>query len=177
MNTTRQERIIVNFDSSSCTGYLEKSSESEELFQRWFGWYSGNKLVLNLVEVSYLLSTGRIAVKSESEDLIDNLDVLVSRHPHCFEKFFWPMLTVFKDLRDRGRKVRIIDKMKFLVKDKSGNMRLIYILEERSPIGIDSITELVNVSRRNNLKATLAIVSLHGELTYYEVTQADFKVE
>jgi hypothetical protein len=52
----------------------------------------------------------------------------------------------------------------------------VFILEEKSPINIDILEKLVEEARRNNMLATLAIVSLQGELTYYEVTQADLRV-
>jgi tRNA-intron endonuclease len=86
------------------------------------------------------------------------------------------MLSVYKDLRDRGRRVRILEPMKFLVKDKSGHLRLVLILEEKNPVNINMLEQLVEEARRNNMLATLAIVSLQGELTYYEVTQADLRV-
>lgn len=177
LRNTKYEHIPVKFDSNTCKGYIDEPSLADELANKWFGKYYQNKLVLDLVEVAYLLSTGKIVVDDGLGRRIHDLNTLVSEHASCFEKFFWPMLTVLKDLRERGRKVRVIEPMKFLVKDKSGELRLIYILEEKSPIQVNYITEIISKALRNNLKATLAIVSLHGELTYYELSQAELRVD
>lgn len=170
--------VVVEFDPSSCRGYVNRSPTVEELLNRWYGWKLRDGVALDLVEIAYLLSIGKLLVRDPSSGItVKDMNELVSRFPACFEKFFWPMLTVFKDLRDRGRRVRIIETMKFLVKDKDGDLRLIYILEERSPISVDKILETVAEARRNNLKATIAVVSLYGELTYYEISQVEPRAE
>lgn len=170
--------LAISFDPNSCTGLVNERQYVDELSSRWYGRLHGSALVLDLVEVAYLLSSGRARVLDlMSGKEIEDLNELVSKYSKCFEEFFWPMLTVFKDLRDRGRKIRIVEPMKFLVKDKSGELRLVYILEERSPISVDRVLEVVDEARRNNLKATIAVVSLQGELTYYEVSQVDLRVE
>jgi len=171
-NSTRGYTIV--FEASSCKGYVEGEA-ARELYERWFGKREGSGLTLDLVEVSYLLLSGHAKVVAGNSTL-SSLDDLVRSHSECFKGFFWPMLSVFKDLRDRGRRVRILEPMKFLVKDKSGHLRLVFILEEKSPVNIDILEKLVEEARRNNMLATLAIVSLQGELTYYEVTQADLRV-
>ncbi|MEM4061656.1 MAG: endonuclease [Desulfurococcaceae archaeon] len=176
MKSLEHEAVFIHFDPGTCKGYLYKSSIADELANRWFGKYYQDKLVLELVEVAYLLSTGKVVTGANGKRIQD-LSTLVSEYAHCFEEFFWPMLTVFKDLRERGRRVRVLEPMKFLVRDKGSELRLIYVLEEKSLIRINDITEIISEALRNNLKATLAIVSLHGELTYYEISQADLKVD
>jgi len=170
------QKIVLDFDPRSCKGFLEKSPLADELAEKWFGKYFENRLELDLVEVAYLLLQGRAHIRY-SNSFISDLDNLVSTYPQCFEKFFWPMLTVYKDLRDRGRRVKVIEAMKFLVRDKSGDLRLIQVLEEKTPLQTSRVFDLIDEARRNNLKVTLAIVSLHGELTYYELVQADLRAE
>jgi len=170
-SSTRSYTII--FDSKSCRGYAEEST-AVELAERWFGKYEGSRLLLDLVEIAYLLLSGHTKVIVENKT-VSKLDDLVSTHSECFKSFFWPMLSVFKDLRDRGRRVKILEPMKFLVKDKTGRLRLVFILEEKNPVSINILEQLVEDARRNNMLATLAIVSLQGELTYYEVTKADLR--
>lgn len=170
--------VLIEFDPSSCRGYVRESPYVEDLSNRWYGKKFQEGLILDLVEIAYLLSNGKLAVKDPSSgDVVRDMNELVSRFSACFEKFFWPMLTVFKDLRDRGRRVRVVEPMKFLVKDKNGDLRLIYVLEERSPVSIDKILETIIEARRNNLKATIAVVSLYGELTYYEISQVELRAE
>ncbi|MEM0002249.1 MAG: endonuclease [Desulfurococcaceae archaeon] len=168
--------LVVYFDESNCKGYAYRSSLTDELVERWFGKYYDNKLVLDLVEVAYLLSQEKVVVRTDRES-INSVEELVKRYGKCFDKFFWPMLSVFKDLRDRGRRVRVVETLKFLVKDKTGDLRVVYVLEEKMSLNINSLQNIVNEAVRNNLKATLAIVSLQGELTYYDITSADLMAD
>ncbi len=174
MKSSLRKYDIV-FDTSSCKGYVEGDA-TRELAERWFGKFENNRLYLDLVEIAYLLLSDRARVVEDSK-IISKLDDLVKAHSTCFKSFFWPMLSVFKDLRERGRKIRIVEPLKFLVKDKSGHLRLVLILEEKNLVDINMLEQFVEEARRNNMLATLAIVSLQGELTYYEVMQADLRVK
>lgn len=173
---TRNDQLIVFFDENNCVGFKKRNSLTDELHEKWYGVYREGVFVLNLVELAYLLSTSRVVVKNGDKD-ISTLQELVSQYNKCFDTSFWPMLSVFKDLRERGRRVRVLGPMKFLVKDKSGDLRLVYILEEKYSVSVNRLVELIEEARRNNLKATLAIVSLQGELTYYESNLVDLWVE
>lgn len=174
MQSTR--RVAIEFDVSSCKGYVSKSALTDELAERWIGKYHRENLILELVEIAYLLSHGKTETRIEDK-VVESMEDLVREASSCFDKSFWPMLSVYKDLRDRGRRVRVLGPMKFLVKDKTGDLRLIYVLEEKYEIPIDTLSEIVNEARRNDLSATLAIVSLHGELTYYDLIPADLRVD
>lgn len=169
-------KLIVDFNTSLCKGYVGKSIFTDELVERWFGRYHKNNLVLELIEIAYLISQGRVSVRI-GDTVVESIEDLVKNASGCFDKSFWPMLSVYKDLRDRGRRVRVLGPMKFLAKDKTGSLRLIYVLEEKYEIPINTLHEVVSEARRNDLSATLAIVSLHGELTYYDLISADLRVE
>ena len=168
MNSTT---ILVEFNGMECKGSVMRNPLVDELTEKWFGKRYGDRVVFDLVEVAYLLSQGKIVVSTMNIQ-VNTLDELVRLHEKCFEKSFWPMLSVFKDLRDRGRRIRVIEPAVFLVKDKGNELRLIYVLEEKNPIKIKKLLEIASEARRNNLKVTLAIVSLQGELTYYELVEA-----
>lgn len=172
----KSNKITIYFDEKQCTGYTEKSREIDELVEKWYGRYHGDRYLLDLVELTYLLSMNKIILKHGSE-YFENVEDLIGRWGRCFSSSFWPMLSVYRDLRDRGRKIRVLEQFKFLVKDKSGDLRLIYVLEEKLEIKIDRLRDIVNEALRNNIKATLAVVSLQGELTYYDIIQADIRVE
>lgn len=168
--------MIARFDEEACSGYLIRSSMVDELAEKWYGKYHGNKLLLSLVEIAYLLSQGKLLVKLGDKEIV-TVEELVKERTNCFDKYFWPMLSVYKDLRDRGRRVRVLEPMKFLVKDKTGELRLVYVLEEKYSVDIDSLRKIAEDARRNDLEATIAIVSLHGELTYYDLVTADLRVD
>ncbi|MEM4718348.1 MAG: endonuclease [Desulfurococcaceae archaeon] len=166
--------MIAIFDVEICNGYLTKSPIADELAERWYGRYHGDKLVLDLVEMAYLLSQGKLVVMIGDKD-VASLEELMKMRSECFDRYFWPMLSVYKDLRDRGRRVRVLEPMKFLVKDKAGELRLVYVLEEKYSVEINSLRTIAEEARRNDLEATIAIVSLHGELTYYDLITTDLR--
>lgn len=171
-----QARITAYFDKNSCTGVVREGREVDELDNRWFGRRGEDGLLLSLVEIAYLLLSEKIQVSSEG-GVASDLNQLVSLHHECFAEFFWPMLTVYKDLRDRGRRVRPLGRNSFLVKDKQGDVKLVYVLEEKHVEKTEDLMSYVEAARSNSLKAVFAIVSLQGDLTYYEVSRITPVVE
>lgn len=165
-----EQGVVIEFDKGSCNGVVREKGVVDELDSKWFGRRSGDELVLSLVETAYLLLGGRATVRVDGESVSD-LHGLVSLRHECFAEFFWPMLTVYKDLRDRGRRVRPLGGNSFLVKDKHGDVRIVYVLEEKALESTDSLVKYVEAARSNSLQAVFAIVSLQGDLTYYEVSR------
>lgn len=165
-----EQQATVYFDEESCNGVVRERSVVDELDGKWFGRRSGDELVLSLVEIAYLLLSGKVAVRVGGE-VASDLNALLSLRHECFAEFFWPMLTVYKDLRDRGRRVRPLGGNSFLVKDKLGDVRVVYVLEEKVLESTDSLVKYVEAARSNSLQAVFAIVSLQGDLTYYEVSK------
>ena len=162
---------LVKVDKGSCTGLVEDGS-AREFEEKWFGEKSGDKLFLNIIEISYLLLTGRIIVETDGR-IISTLEDFMKSSLECFKEYSWSNLVVYKDLRDRGRKVRVLGKNVFMMKDKHGDIRLVLILEEKSPLGVKDIIEFAEKSMRNNITPIVAIVSLQGEITYYELARIE----
>lgn len=161
------------FDGEKCVCLVEDTDEINDLSNRWFGRIEDNALVLDIVEVAYLLLSGRLVIETAGNKIISDLDSLLDDYYACFREFFWPKLIVYKDLRDRGRRVRIVGENRFIVRDKHGALRLVFILEEGRQISIDDLVNYVDVSMDNGLVPVFAIVSLQGDLTYYEVTRTE----
>ncbi|MCI4461549.1 MAG: endonuclease [Thermogladius sp.] len=162
---------LVKVDKGSCTGLVEDGG-AREFEEKWFGEKSGDKLFLNIIEISYLLLTGRIIVETDGR-IISTLEDFMKSSLECFKEYSWSNLVVYKDLRDRGRKVRVLGKNVFMMKDKHGDIRLVLILEEKSPLGVKDIIEFAEKSMRNNITPIVAIVSLQGEITYYELARIE----
>jgi tRNA-intron endonuclease len=162
---------LVKVDKGSCTGLVE-DGDAREFEEKWFGEKSGDKLFLNIIEISYLLLTGRIIVETDGR-IISTLEDFMKSSLECFKEYSWSNLVVYKDLRDRGRKVRVLGKNVFMMKDKHGDIRLVLILEEKSPLGVKDIIEFAEKSMRNNITPIVAIVSLQGEITYYELARIE----
>ncbi|ABN70086.1 tRNA intron endonuclease, catalytic-like protein [Staphylothermus marinus F1] len=163
---------IVWFDQSKCIGIVKDKKSINNLEKKWFGRLEGENLVLDIVELAYLLLHGRIRLVLEGLE-ITTYNEFLEKNYGCLKQFFWPKLVVYKDLRDRGRKVRVIDDKKFLVKDKHGDLKLVVILEEGSKRPADTIIKDIETAHSNNLELIYAIVSLQGDLTYYEVSKID----
>ncbi len=164
----------VRFDKESCRGIVEDERIAEQLEKKWYGVRENGRVVLDTVEISYLLLKNKVVVIDDST-MIRELDEFFRKYSRCLEDFFWPRLIVYKDLRDRGRRVKILDNEKFIVKDKHGDLRLVVVLEEGSLREASSIKEHIETALDHNLKLVYAIVSLQGDLTYYEVTKADLR--
>jgi len=167
-------QISVLFDKSACKGYVLGKAEVEELESRWYGRREGDKLILDIVEVAYLLLKGRVTVNVDDTEVSD-LDSFLKSSYMCLKDFFWPKLIVYKDLRDRGRRVRVLGEDKFIVKDKYGDLRYVVILEEGRLREVADILKHIDSSMDNNLKLVYAIVSLQGDLTYYELTKVNLR--
>ncbi len=122
-------------------------SKAKTLIRRGFGVDRGNIVVLHPVEVAYLSVNGYSVYLSNKK--LELLEVL----KWCFQnKENVLLFFVFKDLRDRGRKVRISGK--YLVgKD------VFYPISER---------DFVDFSEIYGKKFILAVVDEEGDVTYYK---------
>ncbi len=160
------------FDRGKCVVYITGRRSVDELDSKWFGRREGGRLVLSLVETAYLMLRKQLIVECSGVEY-SSLDDLMRDHYHCFKSMFWPYLTVYNDLRSRGRRVRVIGEERFLVKHKDGSLRLLVVLEEKRLVKASKLVELLDQARKNNLILVLAIVSLQGDLTYYEVTSIE----
>lgn len=164
----REDALRLAFNPSTCRASTSNPRAINILEERWFGRRSGGELILDLTEVAYLLLEGKLVLEMPGGIQVSSLDEFMKHAGECFKDFFWPQLVVYKDLRDRGRRVKVIDQYKFLVKDKSGNLRFVYVLEEKKLVKMEDIVRELDNARKNSLQPVLAIVSLQGDLTYYE---------
>jgi len=165
-------RYIIVFDREKCRGVVEDDRMISDLENRWFGYRENGKYYLYLIEIAYLLLSSKTLVLINGKPVIEP-DEFFKEAQSCLEDFFWTKLIVYKDLRDRGRRVKVLDNDKFLAKDKHGYLRMIVVLEEGSERSVPDILKHIDSSMDNNLKLVYAIVSLQGDLTYYELTRID----
>lgn len=170
MSSSQRYRVV--FSPEDCVGFIEDNRVAQELAGRWFGCVTDRGLALNTVEISYLLVENQALIES-GEELLANIGELMRCAPQCFKDNFWPQLVVYKDLRDRGRRVKVVSPGVFLVKDKTGTLKLVYVLEEKTNITGDYLIQSIERGRSNNMPVVFAIVSLQGDLTYYEASKID----
>ena len=162
------------FDPEKCCTYIEDKRLVDSLEERWFGEKSGDKIILSLIETSYLLLKNALIVNDGEED-INELSKLMYKHYNCFKTMFWPQLAVYNDLRSRGRKTKVLGENLFIVKHKDGSFRLINVLEEKRLVKVNDFLNNIIQARKNGLIYVAAIVSLQGDLTYYVVSEIDLR--
>lgn len=164
--------LKILFDPRSCQGYVVDRNSIKVLEERWFGRRNGDKLILSLEEVAYLILRKEVVVQSNNHS-ISSFSELMKEYENCFGSMFWPRLIIYNDLRSRGRKIKILDERLYLVKHKDSSLKLVLVLEEKSLIGIKDLLYYIEQARKNNLDLALAIVSLQGDITYYTVSLID----
>ena len=162
----------ILFDNNTCKGYVTTPDLIKELDKKWFGRIEESKLVLDVVEVAYLILKNKVSITVDNKEL-QSFNDFINTCYNCLKGFFWPNLIVYKDLRDRGRRVRVISNNKFLIKDKHGNLRIVIVLEEGSFRKASSIYDDILTANNNGLELVYAIVSFQGDLTYYEVSRIE----
>ncbi len=163
-------RII--FDTDTCKGLIKDNYY--DLSNKWFGRETKEGLELSIIETAYLLISERAKIVICDEE-ISGLEEFMEKAYNCLREFFWPSLLVYKDLRDRGRRIRVIQDGEFVIKDKHGALRMIKVLEEGHRITLDGIVSSIEKAVDNALSLVIAVVSLQGDITYYEVGRMDPK--
>jgi len=166
------EANILKLDIEKCIGVVNGKATISELENKWFGTVKENTLELDLVEVAYLMLKNKFKVKI-GEEIIGDFNLFLTKIHKCLDKMFWPKLLVYQDLRDRGRRVRVVGNDRFLIKDKSGDLKIVVVLEEGGLKNVSSILEDLAKSIDLNISIVYAIVSLQGDLTYYEVKKIE----
>lgn len=170
MLSLASDSLEINLDK--CTAKVADQSMASELTNRWFGVAREQVLELDMVELAYLLLKNRVEARLGDETIRD-FNVFLTKIHKCLDKMFWPKLLVYQDLRDRGRRVKVLGEDRFLVKDKSGDLRIVVVLEEGGLKSVSSILDDLAKSIDLNLDVVYAIVSLQGDLTYYEVRKIE----
>ncbi len=165
---------IIEFDPAICRGYCRNPVLAESFERRWFGRRENGLLYFTMEEIAFLLLKGYACVRVSGKTYSD-LGELMDEYYSCFQRMFWPRLLVYNDLRGRGRRVRVVDNEKFLVKHKDNTLRLLVVMEEKQLIKASKLYDLVLQARKNGLYFVAAIVSLQGDLTYYEISSIDLR--
>ncbi len=144
---------------ASIEGDFVVLQHSKNIERRGFGVKRGNRLLLHPVEAVYLVSKGKIGVRWKGRTLTfpELFRWAVSRNPDFPSLYF-----AYEDLRDRGRKIKPVDR--FLTG------RSVFLpLSEREKITMPWLFEI----KRNFDNFILAVVDEESEVTYYKVTDIE----
>lgn len=126
------------------------------------------KYVVDFIEAAYILqSTKGIVIDSSGNPLdLKTLFIKYSR-----KSIDWAKFSVYYDLRKRGRKVKIGFTENDLIVEYGNERMLIFVTEENIGITVNKLLEWVKYSFSKGFKPLLAVVDMHGDITYYEITE------
>ncbi len=127
---------------------------------------------VNPVLALYLLNTKSIEVIDEYGNSVD-----ISRLVGCLNKLVYPTLFfVFQDLVRRGKKIVFgeYDNELIIVGEKI----LVYVMDEDSVVRAADLYSVVDRAIKQGYRVLIAVVDMHGDVTYYEVGKMTFpKIE
>ncbi len=137
---------------------------------------SGGNLELNLIEACFLIDEEKIRIFSNKKNVsFETLVKIASKRIDDFELKY----LVFKDLRRRGHIVKIsneehiFDLYQFNKKENESEF-FVCVFSERDFFDIEKTHLLLNKIPKNSF-LWIAIVDDEGDITYYKVSNVDFK--
>ncbi|HDD26374.1 MAG TPA: hypothetical protein ENF75_04715, partial [Acidilobales archaeon] len=80
---------------------------------------------------------------------------------------------VYYDLRMRGRRVRMGFQENDLIVEYGSEKIAVFVTEENNPIAVSKLLEWIKYALSKGLKPILAVVDMHGDITYYEVLETN----
>lgn len=155
------------FTLVNCRIYAKKVPP--ELCER-FGIIEGGEV--NPVLALYLLSTKSIKIVDEYGNSIDASDVVRCINNPMYSTLFF----VFQDLVRRGKRVVLGNSDNELI--IVGEKMLVYAMDEDSVIRVVDLYDIVDRAIKQGYRVLIAVVDMHGDVTYYEVGKMTFpKIE
>ena len=155
---------------------IKDASAASELENKGYGTRINGVFTLNLIEATYLVDKGNLQVVNEEGENLSFSEL--ARIGAQMDRYFWPKLSVYTDLRQRGLKPRLFsDRLEFLVdkKVKEGEHRyLISILFEGHRIGFTDIEFLIKRALEARRKLVAAIMDKEGNISYYTIDKVTY---
>jgi len=128
--------------------------------------------VLDLIEASYLVYTGRAKALDESGRELDAKELF---RRYASWDLWWILFTVFTDLASRGRRVRRGYGERDLVVEHGNKIYMIYVTEEGAEIPMITLLSWIESSHHKDMIPVIAVVDMYGDVTYYQATNINLK--
>jgi tRNA splicing endonuclease len=126
---------------------------------------------LDPLEVAFLIYEGKAVVFDNGKVL--SLKDLVDRYSD--KKDWWLLFTVLHDLYKRGRIVKRGFSENDLILEREGKKYRIFVTEENVFLPITLISEWIESSIDKGYIPVIAVVDMHGDVTYYKASKYMFK--
>ena len=127
--------------------------------------------ILDPLEVAFLIYEGKAVVFDN--DKVLSLKDLVDRYSD--KKDWWLLFTVLYDLYKRGRIVKRGFSENDLILEREGKKYRIFVTEENVFLPITLISEWIESSIDKGYIPVIAVVDMHGDVTYYKASKYMFK--
>ncbi|HIH40356.1 MAG TPA: tRNA-intron lyase [Halobacteria archaeon] len=132
---------------------------------------------LSPVEVLFLMEKERLEVFSADGNRISEKNFLITSSK--FDKKFETKFIVYKDLRERGYRVKtgVMDLRLYPRGKKPGeseSTHYVIVISERDSLSIRSIDEQTKLAKNLRKKLIMGVVDEDGEVTYYNIKEMDF---
>ena len=123
---------------------------------------------IDVYEASYKAKKGVLEIIDETGETLTWFEAIrrfSEKDPRA-----WIMFTVYNDLRERGRVVKLGPYENSFTLYVSGKPKaIIFVLEETVLLKIDLLREYLESSMKMGRECILAIVDKHGDVSYYRV--------
>lgn len=153
---------------------IEKPKEIGRFFNKsHFGnIISDNKLELDLIESCFLIDEDKISItKNGTQINFEELVYITSKKILDFDIKY----VVFKDLKKRGCFIKLYDDLKGITFSDLKKEFFICIFYENNIFDIQNIINIVCKVTKKDAKLWFALVDSEGDITYYDVSNVDFK--
>ncbi len=173
------EVISASFTKGGIT--VKDQNAQALLSQRGFGDKTNGDLTLKDYEALYLTNIGKLKVtKNKKPILFHQLATLaLERGPKA-----WTSFLIYRDLRSRGyvpkegfgfgSDFRVYERGEYGTKAAK---YLVFGLNEGMEMPLKELNRFVNEIRRMGKEAIVAVIERRGEVIYYRLSKARFKVD
>ncbi len=110
------------------------------------------------------------------EEIFQKLLIGKELNNQDLSKISWDKLTVYVDLKQKGRVVyNGYDDSTLIIKNRKNdgkNKALVLIINESEKVAPSKLLDAVSRSKSLNLEVFLALVDKYGDITYYNISEA-----
>ena len=181
--------IVVSFIDGK-TDIIIRGDEANTIYENgYFGtWLNETDLSLTNEELLLLVERNRIrVVERQFDDEESEIPLSLEQLVNYFKKRnkeFWGQYLVYKDLRNRGYIVKVGTQITTPLRiyprggrpGDSVSKITVFPFSEGSRIDLDFLDQIVSQARLNRKKLLLAVIDRLGDVTYYQVSELELKV-
>jgi len=141
-----------------------------------YGKSDDNKLILHPIEALHLLDNKKIIIVNENGENIDRkklINLMVG------DKNAWPTYIIYKDLRQRGYSIKLVNKYPIVIDIyprglspiDSDPSYSVMSAEASKEINLGDLDTAIDICKERKTQLVIGIVDELGDVTYYKVLE------